>query len=306
MQFKKGDKVRVRKDLRKGNGVNDEMMILAGKTVTISRIKSCGHYAIKEDSHSWCWTDEMFEAPAKFKVGDIVVAKDNEEYDITTNGWAGKVIKIYDDGMIRVAELNREKFNFAVDPEYFELASEHKRIVITTDGKTTTAKLIMGNKTVKMAKAKCSPDDEFNFEIGVNLAFDRLMHHSFKVGDIVAAHENAPYGTTKNGWKGKVIDFNRSTDQIKVRGIKNFKQIYWVSSKYFTLATAAEDAKPEFEVGEFVKVVANRDIYHYFPIGELVQIKMITANTLVCYGLIKNGDYYFGEQRISIEDVEKL
>lgn len=49
------------------------------------------------------------------------------------------------------------------------------KIVITTDGKTTTAKMYDGKEVVKTAIAKCSPEDEFDFETGAKIAFDRLF-----------------------------------------------------------------------------------------------------------------------------------
>jgi len=49
------------------------------------------------------------------------------------------------------------------------------KIVITSDGLTTTAKLYDGKTVVKSAEAKCHPDDPFDFTIGANLAYERLM-----------------------------------------------------------------------------------------------------------------------------------
>lgn len=57
----------------------------------------------------------------------------------------------------------------------FERVEEHK-IVITSDGKTTTARLFNGKELVKKADAKCSPDDEFDFMVGAKLAMERLEH----------------------------------------------------------------------------------------------------------------------------------
>ena len=54
------------------------------------------------------------------------------------------------------------------------LASENK-IVITSDGEKTLARLYDGNKVIKTATAKCSPDDKFDFETGATIAFDRLF-----------------------------------------------------------------------------------------------------------------------------------
>lgn len=60
-----------------------------------------------------------------------------------------------------------------VYPDCLELI--HNKIIITTDGKTTTARLYDGKNVIKTAKAECSPEDDFCFEVGAKLAFDRLM-----------------------------------------------------------------------------------------------------------------------------------
>ena len=54
------------------------------------------------------------------------------------------------------------------------LACENK-IVITTDGVETLARLYDGKKVVKTATAKCSPADKFSFETGAKIAFERLF-----------------------------------------------------------------------------------------------------------------------------------
>lgn len=64
-------------------------------------------------------------------------------------------------------------------PDCLELIGDNK-IVITTDGKTTTARLYDGEKVIKAAKAKCSPEDRFDFKIGAKIAFDRLVDNEIK------------------------------------------------------------------------------------------------------------------------------
>ena len=68
---------------------------------------------------------------------------------------------------------------WAFRPEDYEIVSRaaptHPKIIITTDGRVTTARLIDGKQTVKEAKATCSPDDAFDFEYGAALAFHRLI-----------------------------------------------------------------------------------------------------------------------------------
>ena len=69
--LKIGDKIMVRRDLRRGKSYGmkesrltqtfvDSMEIYMGRIVTIGRISEYG-YRILEDGDSWSWTDEMFE-----------------------------------------------------------------------------------------------------------------------------------------------------------------------------------------------------------------------------------------------------
>jgi hypothetical protein len=50
-----------------------------------------------------------------------------------------------------------------------------QKIVITTDGKTTTATLYEGKQRKSEAKATCSPADTFDLAKGAKLALDRLL-----------------------------------------------------------------------------------------------------------------------------------
>lgn len=54
-----------------------------------------------------------------------------------------------------------------------------RKIVITTDGKTTTAKLYDGRETIREAKAVCSDADTFDFNIGAGIALARLAGRPF-------------------------------------------------------------------------------------------------------------------------------
>jgi hypothetical protein len=58
-----------------------------------------------------------------------------------------------------------------------------EKIVITTDGKTTTAKMYDGKEVVKTAIAKCSPEDEFDFERGALIAFSRLVNCDYRLAN---------------------------------------------------------------------------------------------------------------------------
>lgn len=120
---------------------------------------------------------------AKFKVGDNVIAKTNTSYDITTDGWRGTVVGTLENPngyFILPGDDIRVKGygSYSVESKYFDFdestSKSNQKIVITTDGKTTTAKLYDGKKFVKAAKAKCSPDDVFDFNVGALLSVGRL------------------------------------------------------------------------------------------------------------------------------------
>lgn len=75
-------------------------------------------------------------------------------------------------------------FARGTDPTKWELACWYTfeavpsetdmKIVITTDGKKTTATLFEGETIVKKAIARCHPKDEFDFETGAKISFERL------------------------------------------------------------------------------------------------------------------------------------
>ena len=85
--------------------------------------------------------------------------------------------------------------------------SVSEKIVITTEGKTTTATLYRDNEKVT-AEAKCSPEDKFDFITGAKLAMHRLVEKAeeviidgFKLG------ERVHY----KGHNGTVICFSKNS-----------------------------------------------------------------------------------------------
>lgn len=123
----------------------------------------------------------------KYKAGDKVrIVSEwgegcHENADGQMDKWLGKVMTIM------CVDCNRKCYKMIEDESeqdgygwyWYEnsiegLACENK-IVITTDGTETLARLYNGNKIIKTTTAKCSPDDKFDFETGATIAFDRLF-----------------------------------------------------------------------------------------------------------------------------------
>ena len=126
----------------------------------------------------------------KYKVGDKVriVSKWGKNCCQSPNGkmdkWLGKVMTVRDVGITLYRMVEDIEDNESGGWAWTEnciagLACENK-IVITSDGEKTLARLYDGKKVVKTATAKCSPDDKFSFETGAKIAFERLIDYAEK------------------------------------------------------------------------------------------------------------------------------
>jgi hypothetical protein len=130
----------------------------------------------------------------KFKVGDRVrvrpdlVAGERYRQDgekearclatVTMAELAGKVVTIADSFYPDRYRVVGSPYSWTDD--MFVSPANANKIVVTTDGKTTTARLFSGKELVKSAEAKCSPRDEFVFETGAALAMARLLDREKK------------------------------------------------------------------------------------------------------------------------------
>ena len=137
-KFKVGDRVRVREwdDMAKEFGTINGDLALGGGACFIKEMRYlCG------------------------QTGTVVQAKPEGCLDqILTIDW----------------DNSEESLDWILDNTMFELI-DNSKIVITTDGKTTTAKLYKDKLLCETAIAKCSPKDKFDFNVGAKLAMDRLM-----------------------------------------------------------------------------------------------------------------------------------
>lgn len=94
-------------------------------------------------------------------------------FDIIDGDWFHTnfpVYMIYENGAICWSEEKPEGFNHIRLKEF--LQSGNQSITIYQKGRAVIAK---NNATGKTAIAKCHPEDEFDFFVGVRLALDRLV-----------------------------------------------------------------------------------------------------------------------------------
>lgn len=97
----------------------------------------------------------------------------------------------------------------------FELVVECPKIVITSDGKTTTAKKYYPDGRVDVGIAECHPEDTFDFDIGVKVALERLLPEK-KTEKV-----EEPKKPENKGYNGKVIcvkDDNGDGDNTFLKG----------------------------------------------------------------------------------------
>lgn len=133
---------------------------------------------------------------AKFKIGDRVKAINVVEGNKCVLNKVGTIVKTcnctlgveFDDN-INGHELgeSNDKYKgghcwWCRESDLIKVVCSEK-IVITTDGKTTTAKMYDGKEVVKTAIAKCSPEDEFDFERGALIAFSRLVNCDYRLAN---------------------------------------------------------------------------------------------------------------------------
>lgn len=176
----------------------------------------------------------------KYKVGDKVRVRDDLElgkwYSMNNHTFSdfvnskmitfkGKEVTILADncfGMYRIKEDNGE-YHWT-DEMFSGLATNLPKVVITTDGKTTTAKMYEGKKVLKTAKSQYSPEDTFDFAVGAKLALERVTKKDlkFKIGQFVRVIEN----DTCQFFKGQPVKITEvSEDYVMCEGYLRYSQI---------------------------------------------------------------------------------
>lgn len=210
----------------------------------------------------------------KFHVGDTVRVLDGSKIPYYTAGWVRGDMPDYIGHEYQIAS---RKIHPAKGYPCYELVGDwhtwDERGLELVTAKRTKEKITVyrdGNKVVaidqrtgKKGIARCHPDDEFDFGVGAEIAFGRLMERKddavcvappakFKVGDHVIGNDQADdrYGMTTRGWIGTVMAVF-SSGLIKVKGDEGD---FVVDPECFDLYTG-------FLVGDQVKVINTGRMY---------------------------------------------
>ena len=167
-----------------------------------------------------------------------------------------------------------------------------EKIVITHDGKVTTATLygVMGNKVT--ATARCAPEDTFDFNVGAKLAMERLMekvapaveptepdsewrvvNRKAKVGDFIRLKTNGMYPWNEPGDILKVDEVGHGTI-VRVRGENHIRKTDDPEFMWNYIL-------PEYEVVEKVKE-DNPITVGGFKIGDRVNYNGVNG-TVICF-----------------------
>lgn len=147
----------------------------------------------------------------QYKVGDRVIATDN--LGIHENE-PGTIVNLWFDmshPTPYAVKFDNDGCEFLWS-QVHSLTHHNKKIVITTDGKTTLARLYEDGKVVKNATAKCHADDEFNFNTGAEIAFNRL------IGKSIVEEATPKY------YNGKVVCVSSIGDGFTVGKVYEFKE----------------------------------------------------------------------------------
>ena len=136
---------------------------------------------------------------SKFKNGDRVRAvRDNPV--LYRKGDTGKVIcyrKVDNMYLVRFDDKDSILREHWLCEESIELLKKKlPTIVITTDGKTTTAIKRVGKVVIGKTTSVCGDDDDFDFDIGAAVAISRLIGGKYQI------EENPK---PRGGWSGKVV-----------------------------------------------------------------------------------------------------
>ncbi len=159
------------------------------------------------------------------------------------------------------------------------------KIIITSDCKTTTARMYDGKTLIKESSAKCSPEDVFDFSVGAKIAFERLIAEEKKpevkewkvvnrparVGDYIRLKSNAGFTFNQPGDILKV-DIVTDVGKIRVFGKSRIRETGDLEHPWTYLPHEYEVVEPieelKIEVGKKYKIKKYEDVEEHVCILE--------------------------------------
>lgn len=258
----------------------------------------------------------------KYNVGDhVVIEKSNiDRFGHIYAGKTGRVVGYWTTPGGFNYHVQCDENGSTVWCNIKSLVQRDEKIVITHDGKTTTATMYEDGKKVKTATAKCCPEDTFDFMVGAKLACERLIGvpvTKYKVGDRIFAEDNiGEYPGGAWGTVVAVLDKRIHTEDYEVK----FDNGYTLCSHVVPVPTTPEKSKEEtewrvvdrpIEVGDYIRIT--RPSFTFNTKGDILKVSAIKSNGMV--GVYAenhpketgaNGKYVWNYFRGNFEVVEKV
>ena len=220
---------------------------------------------------------------AKYKVGDKVrivekwAPTGTQNRDGKMDPWLGQTMTVRN---VRGSyyKMDEDSGRWAWDLSTIAgLAETENKIVITTDGSTTTARQYDGKKVVKFASAQCHEDDAFDFKTGATIAFDRLMCREQKPDVTIQPERKAKY---KVGDRIRVVRFAptfpvdcRENYTGRVCTIKNVYETQYKRGVAYGIGTPyvvyEDEIAPAGYTGRAVCVTSVYDPLSCFTVGKV-------------------------------------
>ena len=172
-------------------------------------------------------------------------------------------------------QYETDDYWFVREPQVLSVV-ESEEIYITRKGNTVHTVMINGGQVVGRAKAICSPEDEFDFQIGASLALERLFpkkpeetepdepelveivenpgsFHFFEAGDVCkVVDRNDPYVHVEKIYSGKSQAVSKD-DIIPIKPVK----------------------RPA-KAGEYIMIVSN-NVFTHNMIGDVLKVNRVTG-----------------------------
>lgn len=210
----------------------------------------------------------------KYKVGDVVETRfgkgEIKEFEESNSTY---LVYHYDwnRGHNNLGQYTGDHCWFFKEEDIKPATKEEEQITITRHGDKVVAKF-----GEKVGVAKCSPEDEFNFEVGAKLALERLFETPSTYKEVEREAEVGEYIKIKWPW-GAGVDYKRG-DIFKVRkvagdyGVYVFEHTRYISNLEYVVLEGYKPTATKPHLSGFVR--------NYGYIGEEVDFTDILLKEL--------------------------